>query len=71
MHYLSPGVTTHSTEGIITEDDGTVLHLCVSDDKLSILGGKEKREKKGVERQAFELYNNMNKNTQSVHRVQG
>lgn len=42
LHHLSPGVTTHPTEGIVAEDDGAVLHLRVGDNKLSICGKKEK-----------------------------
>lgn len=42
LHHLSPGVTAHPAEGVITEDDGAVLHLRVGDNKLSIFGRKQK-----------------------------
>ena len=47
LHDLSTGVTTHPTEGVITEDDGTVLHLCIGDDKLTIFGGRGRRRRRG------------------------
>lgn len=50
LHYLSPGVTTQPTEGVITEDDGTVLNLCIGDDKLSVFAGKRQKRKRGLGR---------------------
>lgn len=42
LHDLRTRVTTHLTEGVITEDDCTILHLCVGNDKPSIFGWRER-----------------------------
>lgn len=40
LHHLRSGVAAHPAEGVVTEDDSTVLHLRIGDDELSICGSQ-------------------------------
>lgn len=39
LHHLGTGIAAHAAESVIAEDDGTVLHPSIGNDKFSICRG--------------------------------